>query len=147
MNPSSLRIDILAVQRQKGMYIWSGSAQLDDEGSPSTIDYILRGNWSLVVKSIVRALYNSYLNKELMPIYVHNFFCRICHLQVTSTISRSAVNRAVAYTLFFGASNPAGKGITVEQRVINKVLKRSKIALIRWSAPRSRTNRLNIEER
>ena len=40
MNPSSLGIDISAVQRQKDMYKLSGSELFDDEGSPSTIENI-----------------------------------------------------------------------------------------------------------
>jgi hypothetical protein len=41
MNPSSLDIDLSAVQRQKDMYKWSGSELIDDEGSPSTIENVL----------------------------------------------------------------------------------------------------------
>jgi hypothetical protein len=41
MNPSSLEINISAVQRQKDMYKYAGSALFDDEGSPSTIENII----------------------------------------------------------------------------------------------------------
>jgi hypothetical protein len=41
MNPSSLGIDVSAVQRQKNKYKWFGSEQSEDEGSPSTIENII----------------------------------------------------------------------------------------------------------
>jgi hypothetical protein len=41
MNPSSLDIDLSAVQSQKDMYKWFRSMLVDDEGSPSTIENIL----------------------------------------------------------------------------------------------------------
>ena len=41
MNPSSLDIDLSAVQRQKDMYKYFGSMLIDDEGSPSTLENVI----------------------------------------------------------------------------------------------------------
>ncbi len=49
MNPSSLGIDISAVQRQKDMYKWFDSELTDDEGSPSTIENIISARQQVIL--------------------------------------------------------------------------------------------------